>query len=331
MNKMNDQRGQEQKTTHLLQPPSWIRKWWVAMRPFALPASIMPVIFGTVLAVTIGRAPFNLPLFVASLFGMAILHTGANLLNDVYDYKKGIDKNVNPVSGGVVRGWITTREALVASWSFLALGSVIGLIIFTQVGFSILWIGLLGIAIGVLYTWGPMPLKFNAIGDLAVFLNFGILGALGAWTVQTGQPSWVPALWAVPMSLLVVGILHANNWRDIKNDSQGGIHTLASVFGDIKSESYFAFLLFGPFAVILFLIFLSFATDLDPKMPLTFLVTFLAMPMAIKLMKTSRQRHNPGYLKNFLALDGATAQFNLVFGILCISALGLYALINLFK
>jgi 1,4-dihydroxy-2-naphthoate octaprenyltransferase len=291
----------------------------------------MPVIFGSLLAVTIGKAKFNFLLFSASLLGMAILHTGANLLNDVYDYKKGVDQHVNPVSGGVVRGWITTREALIAGWLFLAMGSVIGLGIVSQVGFPILWIGLLGIAIGVLYTWGPLPIKFNALGDLAVFLNFGILGALGAWTVQTGKLSWVPALWAVPMSLLVVGILHANNWRDIKLDSQGGIRTLASMFGDIKSEGYFAFLLFGPFAVILILVFLSLVADLSPQMPLTFLVTFLAMPMAIKLMKTSRQRHNPGHIKDFLALDGATAQFHLVFGVLCVSALGLNALLNLFK
>ncbi len=328
---MDEQRIHDQKIGCTPQAPKWIKKWWVAMRPFALPASTMPVIFGTVLAITIGKAQLKFYLFVASLLGMAALHTGANLLNDVYDYKKGVDKHVNPVSGGVVRGWVTTREALIAGWLFLTIGLFIGFIIVHQVGFPILWIGLLGIFIGVFYTWGPMPLKFNAVGDLAVFLNFGILGALGAWTVQMGHPSWVPVLWAIPMSLLVVGILHANNWRDIKNDTQGGIYTLASIFGDIRSESYFAFLLFSPFAVILFFIFLSFATNLNPKMPLTFLVTFMAMPMAIKLVKKSKQRNNSKYLKDFLALDGATAQLNLMFGILCISALGLDVLINFFR
>ena len=117
---MNDKNSEDPKITHSQQPPSWLRKWWVAIRPFALPASTMPVIFGSVLAVTIGKAKFNFPLFAASLLGMAILHTGANLLNDVYDYKKGVDQHVNPVSGGVVRGWITTREALIAGWSLSA-------------------------------------------------------------------------------------------------------------------------------------------------------------------------------------------------------------------
>ena len=79
----------------------------MAARPFALPASTMPVVFGTVLAVTIGDARFQPGLFLAAFFGMAILHTGSNLLNDVFDFQKGIDRQVNPVSGAVVRRWIT--------------------------------------------------------------------------------------------------------------------------------------------------------------------------------------------------------------------------------
>lgn len=325
---MNDQHSPNKSNGPNEQTISWIGKWWVAMRPFALPASCMPIIFGSVLAITIGQAPFNLTLFLAALIGMSTLHTGANLLNDVYDYKKGVDKQINPVSGAVVRSWITTREALVAGWLFLAIGSLIGLLIFSQIGLAIFWIGLVGIAIGVLYTWGPLPLKFYALGDLAVFLNFGILGALGAWTVQTGTLSWVPVLWAVPMSLLVVGILHANNWRDIRSDTAGGIRTMASFLGDISSEGYYAILLFGPFAVILILILLSHASIMNPKMPLTFLVTFLAMPKAFKLIKKGKQRHNQQHLHDFIALDGATAQLNLLFGLLCTTALGFDVLIN---
>ena len=204
-------------------PPPFFKKWRVATRPFALPASTMSVVFGTVLAVTIGRADFNLTLFLAAFFSMAFLHTGSNLLNDVFDCKKGIDRQVNPVSGAVVRGWITPAEALKGSLFFLVIGILIGLYVVSRVGLPVLWIGLFGVCIGLLYTWGPLPLKFNALGDLSVFLNFGVLGALGAWTVQTGSLSWIPVLWVVPMSLLVVGTLHANNWRDIQADTGGGI------------------------------------------------------------------------------------------------------------
>ncbi|MEK6193638.1 MAG: prenyltransferase [Deltaproteobacteria bacterium] len=165
--------------------PSFFTKWRVATRPFALPASTMSVIFGTVLAVTIGKAEFNLLFVLAAFFGMAFLHTGSNLLNDVFDYKKGIDKQINPVSGGVVRGWVSPGEALKGGVLFLGMGTLIGLYLVSRVGAPIFWIGFMGVLIGVLYTWGPLPLKFNALGDLAVFLYLGQLGGVGAGSGQT--------------------------------------------------------------------------------------------------------------------------------------------------
>jgi 1,4-dihydroxy-2-naphthoate octaprenyltransferase len=309
------------------QTPFCIRKWWVAMRAFALPASTMPVIFGTVMAITIGGVPLNVLLFLAALFGMAILHTGANLMNDAYDYEKGIDRQVNPVSGSVVRGWVTPREALLAAWLFMATGLLIGFLVFLRVGMPILWIGLIGVTVGVLYTWGPLPLKYNGLGDLAVFLNFGVLGALGAWTVQTGSLSWVPAVWAIPMSLLVSAILHANNWRDMESDTRAGIRTMATILGDRRSAAYYAFLLLSPFVFVLLLILTPRAVGLNKEMPFTFLMTFLALPLALKLLRKGKNRHNPDHLQDFLSLDGATARLNLLFGLLCTAALGLDALI----
>jgi len=325
---MNSQLQTNAPPVQTSQKPSWVRRWWTATRAFALPASTMSAIFGTVLAVTYGEARGNFPLFLAALVGMALLHTGANLLNDVYDFKRGIDRQVNPVSGSVVRGWITLREALFAGWVFMITGSLLGLYIFSQVGMPILWIGMAGVGIGVLYTWGPLPLKFNALGDLAVFLNFGILGSLGAWTVQTGGISWVPVIWAVPMSLLVVGILHANNWRDIRSDARGGIRTMAGLLGDTRSEGYYSFLLFAPFALIALFISVPRVLGIGPEMPVTFLLTLLALPLAHRLIKKSKRRNNPKSRHQFLALDGATAQLNLLFGVLCVVALGLHALIR---
>jgi 1,4-dihydroxy-2-naphthoate octaprenyltransferase len=180
--------------------------------------------------------------------------------------------------------------------------------------------------VGCFYTWGPLPLKFNALGDLAVFLNFGVLGSLGAWTVQTGVLSWTPVLWAIPMSIFVVAILHANNWRDIQSDQAGGIQTMASVLGDAASESYYTLLLLLPFVIILSYLLLSIVNWLEPKMPLTFLITFIAVPKAFKLISKGKRRKNPAMPLDFIALDGETAQLNLIFGILCTLALGLYAI-----
>ena len=306
----------------------WIKVCLTAGRAWSLPASTMSVAFGTILGVTIGGAAFDLPLFLLSFLGMALLQVGANMLNDVYDYRNGIDRQVNPASGAVIRGWITPRQALVGSATCIAIGSMIGFYIVSRVGMSILCLGAIGVLGATLYTWGPWPLKYHALGDLAVFLNFGVLGALGAWTVQTGHLSWVPAVWAVPMSLLVIAILHSNNWRDIDSDTGGKICTVASCLGDAGSQTYQRVLLFAPFTIIALLVLLTHVTPLSPRMPVTFLITLLAMPLAVRLARTGAGRHDPQKSQAFAAMDGATAQLNLIFGLLCVAALGLHALLR---
>ena len=308
--------------------PGFVKTWWVAARPFALPASTMPVIFGTAMAATIGSAEIHWLRFAAAFFGMVFLHVGANLMNDAVDYKRGIDTRVNPVSGAVVRRWITPGRAMLAAFLLFAVGGALGAWLVWVVGKPILWIGLVGVAIGLLYSAGRLGLKYHALGDLAVFLDFGILGAAGAWTAQTGELSWVPAAWAVPMSLLVIGILHANNWRDIASDTAGGVKTVASLLGDRRSAHYYAFLLFAPFAIVLALIGLGWLGGLGPRMPITFLVTFLALPLAVRLMRRGLARRTSANPLQFLALDGATAQLNLAFGLLSTAALGLHALVG---
>jgi 1,4-dihydroxy-2-naphthoate octaprenyltransferase len=299
-----------------------------AGRVWALPASTMSVAFGTLLAITIGDAAFDFVLFLLSFVGMALLQVAANMLNDVYDYRNGIDTQVNPASGAVVRGWITPRQALIGGTVCLLIGSAFGLYIVSRIGLPILLLGIIGVLCAVLYTWGPWPLKYHALGDLAVFLNFGVLGSLGAWTVQTGHLSWVPAVWAVPMSLLVIAILHSNNWRDISCDTDGKVSTVASCLGDAGSQTYQCMLLFTPFTMIALLVLLTHVTALAPRMPVTFLVTLLALPLAIRLARTGAQRHDPRKSETFAALDGATAQLNLLFGLLCLVALGLHALMK---
>ena len=306
--------------------PGPIKLWWIAARPYSLSASTMPVIFGTVMAVTIGGAEIQWLRFAAAFVGMLLLHLGANLMNDAVDFRRGVDTRVNPVSGAVVRGWITPSQAGLAAALLYLLGGAIGAWLVAEVGRPVLWIGLVGVAIGLLYSAGRFGLKYHALGDLAVFLDFGILGAAGAWTVQTGELSWIPAAWAIPMSLLVIGILHANNWRDVAADAAGGVKTIASLLGDRRSVHYYAFLLFAPFAIVLVLIGLSRLGGVGPRMPLTFLVTFLALPLAVKLMRRSLARKTSPNPLEFLALDGATGQLNLVFGLLSTAALGLHAL-----
>ena len=103
--------------------------FFITIRPFALPASVIPVIFGTLLVVTIGKMPLKPLNFILALVGMMLLHSGANVLSDINDYKTGLDKTPTPASGGIVRGLITTRQALFISLVLFLLGTICGIIL----------------------------------------------------------------------------------------------------------------------------------------------------------------------------------------------------------
>ncbi len=308
--------------------PGFLKTWFLATRPFSWTPSTMPVLFGTVLALAFGGATMHWGRFLLALVGMVSLHSASNLFNDVSDHKKGLDVQVNPVSGAVVRGWLSRSQALTGAILFLLVGVTLGGSLVYLVGMPILYIGLAGVASILLYDAGPVSLKFHALGDLAVFINFGVLGALGAWTVQTGSVSWLPGVWAIPMSILVIGILHANNWRDIPSDTKGGVRTVANLLGDHRSLSYYGFLLFAPFAFVVSYVAVSGLGHLEPRMPWTFLVTLLALPLAVKLFRRGASRHQPVSPTDFVALDGASAQLNLVFSLLCVAAVGLNVLVQ---
>ncbi len=304
----------------------FIKKWLTAMRPWALPASTMPVIFGTSLAVVVGQESLDILRFVLAILAMMILHSAANILSDVFDFKRGLDKMVTPVSGAIVRGWITTKQATVFSVALFVIGSALGLTLVLMTGTVLLIIGCVGVFIGVFYA----GLKYHALGDLAVFLNFGILGSLGAWVVQTNSFSWIPVFWTVPMAMLVSAILHANNWRDVSSDTERKVTTVASLFGDKGSLSYYAFLIFGSFVIIVGLIlFPRLMSGQLAVMPWTFFVVLLGLPSALKLWGKGIRRHNPRQPMDFIILDGATAQHNLVFGLLCTAAVWLQYILKL--
>lgn len=303
-----------------------LKKWLTAMRPWALPASTMPVIFGTSLAVVVGQVPLNILRFVLALLAMMILHSAANILSDVFDSKRGLDTMVTPVSGAIVRGWITTKQATVFSIILFVIGSALGLILVLLTGTVLLIIGIAGVCIGFFYS----GLKYHALGDLAVFLNFGILGSLGAWVVQTNSFSWIPMIWTVSMAMLVSAILHANNWRDVSSDAEKKVTTVASLFGDKGSFAYYAFLIFGPFVIVIGLILIPrVISDQLTAMPWTFFIVLLGLPSALKLWGRAIRRHTPRQPMDFVILDGATAQHNLVFGLLCTVAVWLQFFLKL--
>jgi len=308
--------------------PSNLRKWFVAARPWALPASTMPVLFGTSLAVVIGGASFAPGRFVLALVTMMILHSAANMLSDVYDFRRGLDREVTPVSGAIVRGWLSEKQVFRAAAALFALGIGLGLVLAWLTGPALLAIGGTGVVIGLFYS----VLKYHAWGDFAVFMNFGILGSLGAWAVQTRMFDWRPVVWTVPMAMLVIGILHANNWRDTVSDSERRVKTVASLLGDRGSLVYYAILIFGSMLFILaFVAVPRLAAPRLPALPWTSAIVLLGLPKALSLWGRAKRRHAPRRPLDFIILDGATAQYNLVFGLLCTAALWLDFVICLIR
>lgn len=315
-------------TNDLLAKPGYLKMALIAVRPFSLPASSMPVIFGTVAAVVAGGAQLRLGAALAALLAMVALHCGANILSDIFDFQRGLDTQVTPGTGAVARRWITRRQAWVAAAILLALGAALGVGLALRGGAALWIIGGVGLLIGLFYSAPPLALKFHAFGDLAVFLDFGILGALGAWTVQMGRPSWIPALWAVPIAMLVIGILHANNWRDISGDGEKRVQTVARLLGDRGSLYYYGVMLFGPFLIIAALVAWRFVQPAAAfGLPWTCATIVLALPGTLRCWRKALRRATPVQPLDFLALDAATGQLNLQFGLLYTVGLALSGLL----
>jgi len=305
--------------------PSRLYKFLIAARPWSWPASTMPVVFGTSLAVVIGGARLSVLHFLWAIVTMMVLHSAANMLSDVYDFRRGLDKDVTPVSGAIVRGWLTDRQVQAGAAALFGLGSLSGLILALRTSPALLVVGGAGVAIGACYTL----LKARALGDLAVPLDFGILGSLGAWIVQARTVSWIPAVWAVPMAMLVSAILHANNWRDALSDRERRVNTVAGLLGDRGSLLYYGALIFGPFAIdVGFITIPRLVGDSLRPMPPTFLLVFIALPSAMRLWGRAVRRAVPRRPMDFIILDGATANHNLVFGLLSTAAVLLEAVLR---
>ena len=295
------------------QQPSTIRKWITAIRPFAYTASLIPVLLGLILAVFEGY-DINWFNFFVTLSGVLFFHTATNLLNDRYDYRRGLDVAVTPVSGALVRGWLTDRQLLRAALLCVVSGCMCGLFLVAVAGLPVLWMGIAGFVIALGYTRNGVCLKYTGLGDFAVFIGLGILPVIGTYWVQTRQFSWLPVLWAPVVSLFTVGILHANNWRDIDGDKAHSCRTVAGLLGINGSAWYYRILMFTPFVLIVFYFALHYVKPDIFAAPATSLLTFLSLPLVIRLTKVTPQADN----NIFVILDGKTAQAQLVFGLLLI-------------
>ncbi len=295
--------------------PGFWRCWLVALRPYSFSASLVPVLFGGVLAYTLGYAP---QIWQGSLAmaGVLCLHAAANLLNDVYDYRRGVDREVLPASGALVRGWLQEKHLYRAAMGFCLLGLVAGVVLFLLHGWGIALLGLAGVLLALAYTRDGLCLKYVGAGDLAVFLAFGVLPVLGGWWVQTGRFAWYPVFWSLPLAAPTMGILHANNWRDRQTDAAQGCRTLANRLSHRACRRLYRFFVLFPFLGIAVAFALHLLPGINMYVPSTIWLVLLALPQAVQLAVREADTMHP----RFLLLVARTARFQLLFGGLLIAA-----------
>jgi len=238
------------RQSRLKEMPPW-RAWIVAARPKTLTAAAAPVFLGTGLA--FGRGGFRLLPALAALLGAILIQIGTNLANDYYDFVIGGDTEDRGGPERVTQAGIF-KPHTVRNAAFLVLGLalVLGIYLVGIGGIPVLLIGIASLICAVAYTGGPFPLAYHGLGDVFVFIFFGLVAVGGTYWVQA--LSFGPeVLWAgVGMGSLATAILVVNNLRDIQTDGQAGKRTLAVRIGHLGTKVEFTLLLLMAFFVPIF-------------------------------------------------------------------------------
>lgn len=252
--------------------PGTFRVWLLAIRPKTLPAAASGVIVATVLAWRDGG--FALGPALAALAIALLLQIGSNLANDVYDDERGTDTadRLGPLrvtnAGLLSRGQVKHGMVMVFAIAF-----ALGIYLTVVRGPMVLVIGVAAIVSAIAYTGGPYPLGYHGLGEVFVFLFFGLAAVVGTYWVQAGSTS--PAAWlmAVPVGMLITAIIVVNNLRDIEQDRAGGKRTLAVRLGTQATKAEYAVCVGGAYAVVT-------AAVIAGLLPAAALAVWLSLPLA---------------------------------------------------
>lgn len=277
-------------------PPSSARIWLMAARIRTLPAAIGPVLVGTALAGYLGI--FHPLRFVAALIGAVFIQVGTNLSNDYSDARRGADAEdrLGPVritAGGLV----PPRRVLLATYLSFGVAVGAGAYLIAVAGWELLLVGAASILAGVLYTGGPRPYGYEGLGEVFVFLFFGIVAVAGSFFVQVAHLNWEAFALAVPVGLVAAGILVVNNVRDIETDRRAGKRTLAVRLGRARTRVLFAATIYVAYV----LLFVTWAFG-----PLTawVMLPWLTLPVGAEVVRTVRNRVDGPSLNRTLAQTG---------------------------
>ena len=285
------------------------------VRPFSFTASVTPVAAAGAMAALNGA--FDMPLFLASALGSVTLHIGTNVVNEIYDVRKGVDSITSPrASHAIVKGRVTEREAFALAFTAFAVATLVGVGLVAVRGWPIVGLGLLGLVGGYTYTAPPFEYKFHALGLPLVFLLMGPLMVGGSYYAITG--TLVPdVFWlSLPVGLLVTAILHGNEWRDITEDTRVlGDATFAARFGRRVSYWTYVALVVGAYMALA----LGVVVGLVPAYAV---LAVLSLPLLVRVIRAS-ERGIQGEQRAIAMIDIETAQLHAAFGALLV--LGLVA------
>ena len=228
---------------------SRVRAWILAARPATLPAAVVPVIVGAAAALSDG-AKFRGVVFIMTLICALLIQIGTNFANDYSDFARGADTEarlgpVRVTQSGLIEQSSIKRGIILT----FGLAVFIGAYLVYVGGWPIAVIGVLSVLSGLAYTGGPYPLGYHGLGDIFVFVFFGVIALTGTAYLQSGHWSQL-ALWlSIPIGLLVTNILAVNNLRDRQTDIAAGKRTLATRIGDRATRGQYALFTIGAYAV----------------------------------------------------------------------------------
>jgi 1,4-dihydroxy-2-naphthoate octaprenyltransferase len=278
-----------------------LRTWVAGARPRTLPAAIVPVVVGS--GVAFGYGKFSPWRAVLALVVALALQIGVNYANDYSDGIRGTDEvRVGPVRL-VGSGLARPRHVLAAAGACCGVACVAGLVLAAVSSWWLVALGAAAVAAAWFYTGGKRPYGYRALGELSVFLFFGLAAVAGTAYVQMLTLAWLPLAAAAAVGLLACALLVINNLRDIPTDSQSGKRTLAVVLGDHRTRALYTGCVLVPFCV---------ALAVAPVRPLA-LLALAALPFAFPPV---RQVRDGATGRSLIAALGQTGRLQLAFGAL---------------
>ena len=268
----------------------------MAARVRTLPASVAPVLVGTALA--LGAGHFDALAFVAALLGAMLIQVGTNLSNDYSDARRGADTEdrlgpVRVTAGGL----LPPSQVLLATWVTFGLAVACGAYMVAVAGPELLAVGAASILAGVLYTGGPRPYGYEGLGELFVFLFFGVVAVVGSYFVQVQELPWEAFVCAVPVGLLASAILLVNNVRDLETDRRAGKRTLAVRIRRSHARTLYKAMLAGAFLT-------ATVPWLAGSMTAWLLLSWAPLPLAVGLSRTLDAHTDGPALNSALARTG---------------------------